>query len=94
MRHLRAACHSIRVSRSLYQRIQAAMPKVVVLLVTLKNELVAHIITRTHARIGVSTILPLQLRIEFLVNDRYLNFILFSFYNTIMAQQYLFPVSF
>ena len=63
MRYLRATSYSLGVSRCLYQSIQAAMPEMVVLLVTLKNELIAHVITGTHARIGVGTILLLQLRV-------------------------------
>ena len=48
------------------------MPKMVIVLVSLKNKLVTHGIAGTHARIRICTILLLQLWIEFLVDDSYL----------------------
>jgi len=52
------------------------MPEMVIVLVSLKDELITHVIAGTHARIRICTILLLQLWIEFLVDDSYLYFML------------------
>jgi len=48
------------------------MPEMVIVLVSLKDELITHVIAGTHARIRICTILLLQLWIEFLVDDSHL----------------------
>ena len=60
MGHLRATSHCVRVSSCLYQGIDTTMPEMIVHLVTLKDEFVAHVIAGTHTRLGVSTILCLK----------------------------------
>lgn len=49
------------------------MPKMVILFVTLKNELVANVIAWTHTSLWVGTVFLLQFGIEFLVYHRNLN---------------------
>ena len=66
MRHLGATSHRVGVGGGLYERVQATVPKIVAIAITLKDKLIAHIVARASTRAGVGAELLLQFGIEFL----------------------------
>ena len=59
MWHFRTSSYCVRVSGCFDERIQASMPEMVVLFVTLKDKLIANIVAWTHSCFRVSAILLL-----------------------------------
>ena len=66
MRHFWPSGHGIWVCVSFCQCIQTHVPKIILLIVTIENELVSYIVAGASTRVWIGTILCLEFWIKFL----------------------------
>lgn len=76
MRHFGAARNRVGIGAGLYKRIQSAVPKMVGVPVPLEEKFISDMVARAGAGGGIGTVLPLQIRVQLLVDYRHFHLVL------------------